>query len=157
MTGNQKRGADMNAFMSAAISEAREGIEKGHGGPFGCVIVKDGRIIGRGHNEVVARRDPTCHGEIMAIRDACGNLSSFDLQGCELYTTAEPCPMCFGAILWANIGKIFYGCNISDSEAIGFRDKLFYETDRSMAQELDREECLEIFEEYSKKKNRIGY
>ena len=147
----------MNAFMSAAISEAREGIEKGHGGPFGCVIVKDGRIIGRGHNEVVARRDPTCHGEIMAIRDACGNLSSFDLQGCELYTTAEPCPMCFGAILWANIGKIFYGCNISDSEAIGFRDKLFYETDRSMAQELDREECLEIFEEYSKKKNRIGY
>lgn len=157
MTDNQKRGADMNAFMSAAISEAREGIEKCHGGPFGCVIVKDGRIIGRGHNEVVARRDPTCHGEIMAIRDACGNLSSFDLQGCELYTTAEPCPMCFGAILWANIGKIFYGCNISDSEAIGFRDKLFYETDRSMAQELDREECLEIFEEYSKKKNRIGY
>ena len=109
MTGNQKRGADMNAFMSAAISEAREGIEKGHGVPFGCVIVKDGRIIGRGHNEVVARRDPTCHGEIMAIRDACGNLSSFDLQGCELYTTAEPCPMCFGAILWANIGKIFTG------------------------------------------------
>ena len=147
----------MNEFMSAAVSEAREGIEKGHGGPFGCVIVRDGRIIGRGHNQVVARKDPTCHGEIMAIRDACRNLSSFDLRDCELYTTAEPCPMCFGAILWANIGKVFYGCNISDSEAIGFRDKLFYETGRDMAQELDREECLEVFEEYRKKKNRIVY
>ena len=147
----------MNEFMSAAVSEAREGIEKGHGGPFGCVIVRDGRIIGRGHNQVVARKDPTCHGEIMAIRDACRNLSSFDLRDCELYTTAEPCPMCFGAILWANIGKVFYGCSISDSEAIGFRDKLFYETGHDMAQELDREECLEVFEEYRKKKNRIVY
>ncbi len=147
----------MNEFMEAAILEARNGIRAGHGGPFGCVIVRDGKIIGSGHNEVLRQKDPTCHGEMMAIRDACKNSDSFDLSGCELYTTAEPCPMCFGAILWANIGKIFYGCNVSDTEGIGFRDKQFYDTDRSFASETDRKECLELFEEYRNIKNKIIY
>ena len=99
----------MDKFMKIAISEARKGISAGHGGPFGCVIVKDGKIVGKGHNEVVKRNDPTCHGEVMAIRDACKNIGSFDLSGCDLYTTAEPCPMCAGAIMWANIKKVWYG------------------------------------------------
>ena len=147
----------MNEYMQAAAEQARAGIRAGHGGPFGCVIVCGGRIVGKGHNEVLKQKDPTCHGEIMAIHDACKALDPFDLSGCELYTTAEPCPMCFGAILWANIGKIYYGCNISDTEKIGFRDKLFYNTAMDRAEELDREECLEIFEEYSKIKNKIMY
>ncbi len=147
----------MNEYMQAAAEQARAGIRAGHGGPFGCVIVCGGRIVGKGHNEVLKQKDPTCHGEIMAIHDACKALDTFDLSGCELYTTAEPCPMCFGAILWANIGKIYYGCNISDTEKIGFRDKLFYNTAMDRAEELDREECLEIFEEYSKIKNKIMY
>ena len=144
-------------YMELAVKEAYDGINCGEGGPFGCVIVKDGRVVGSGHNRVLAKKDPTCHGEIMAIHDACKALDTFDLSGCELYTTAEPCPMCFGAILWANIGKIYYGCNISDTEKIGFRDKLFYNTAMDRAEELDREECLEIFEEYSKIKNKIMY
>ncbi|MCI6722600.1 nucleoside deaminase, partial [Treponema porcinum] len=90
-------------FMKEALSEAYNGIENRHGGPFGTVIVRDGKIVGRGHNKVLLNRDPTCHGEMEAIRDACKNLDTFDLSGCELYTTAEPCPMCLGAILWANI------------------------------------------------------
>ena len=147
----------MNEYMQAAAEQARAGIRAGHGGPFGCVIVCGGRIVGKGHNEVLKQKDPICHGEIMAIHDACKALDTFDLSGCELYTTAEPCPMCFGAILWANIGKIYYGCNISDTEKIGFRDKLFYNTAMDRAEELDREECLEIFEEYSKIKNKIMY
>ena len=135
----------MDKFMKIAISEARKGISAGHGGPFGCVIVKDGKIVGKGHNEVVKRNDPTCHGEVMAIRDACKNIGSFDLSGCDLYTTAEPCPMCAGAIMWANIKKVWYGCNIADTDSIGFRDKQFYEAPEEISEELDREECLEVF------------
>ena len=88
-------------FMEEAIKEAREGILQKHGGPFGTVIVKDGRIVGRGHNRVLVNHDPTCHGEMEAIRDACRNMKSHDLSGCSLYTTAAPCPMCLGAILWS--------------------------------------------------------
>ena len=132
----------MDKFMKIAISEARKGISAGHGGPFGCVIVKDGKIVGKGHNEVVKRNDPTCHGEVMAIRDACKNIGSFDLSGCDLYTTAEPCPMCAGAIMWANIKKVWYGCNIADTDSIGFRDKQFYEAPEDISEELDREDVL---------------
>ncbi len=138
----------MDKYMKAAIDEARKGINAGDGGPFGCVIVKDGEIIGRGHNEVVKQNDPTCHGEVMAIRDACRNTGSFDLSGCELYTTAEPCPMCRGAVMWANIRRVYYGCNIADTDSIGFRDKVFYESPENISEELDRKACLEVFEEY---------
>jgi len=114
-------------YMKEAIKEAYYGIDKKHGGPFGAVVVKNGKIIGRGHNRVLKDNDPTCHGEIMAIRDACRKLNSFDLSNCVLYTTAEPCPMCKGAILWANISKVYYGCSIEDTDEIGFRDQKFYE------------------------------
>ena len=147
----------MDKFMKIAISEARKGISAGHGGPFGCVIVKDGKIVGKGHNEVVKRNDPTCHGEVMAIRDACKNIGSFDLSGCDLYTTAEPCPMCAGAIMWANIKKVWYGCNIADTDSIGFRDKQFYEAPEEISEELDREECLEVLKEYKNIKGKQHY
>ena len=147
----------MNKYMKIAIEEARFGISSGHGGPFGCVIVKDNVIVGRGHNEVIKMKDPTCHGEIMAIRNACLTLGTFDLSDCELYTTAQPCPMCAGAILWANIKKVYYGCNISDTDAIGFRDKKFYSEKDDISQELDRSECLEVFREYQEIKDKTNY
>jgi guanine deaminase len=147
----------MDKFMAIAIEEAAEGIRAGHGGPFGCVIVRDGRVVGQGHNEVVLRKDPTCHGEMQAIRNACENLGTFDLSGCELYTTAEPCPMCAGAIMWANIKKVYYGCNIADTDSIGFRDKQFYEAPEDISEELDREECLKVFSEYAAIKNKKNY
>lgn len=147
----------MNRFMKLAIGEAQEGIRAGHGGPFGCVIVRDGKVIGRGHNEVIKQNDPTCHGEMMAIRDACRNIGSHDLSGCELYTTAEPCPMCAGAIMWADISKVWYGCNIADTDSIGFRDKQFYEAPEDISEELDREECLRVFEEYRGIEDKKGY
>ena len=147
----------MDKYMKIAVEQAREGINSGHGGPFGCVIVKDSKVIGKGHNEVIRMNDPTCHGEMMAIRDACKTLGTFDLSGCELYTTAEPCPMCLGAILWANIEKVYYGCNISDTDAIGFRDKIFFSESHNISQELDREECLEVFREYQQIKDKKSY
>ena len=139
----------MNKFMKIAFEEARTGIREGHGGPFGCVIVKEGKVVGRGHNEVLKEKDPTCHGEVMAIRNACKELETHDLVDCELYTTAEPCPMCRGAIMWANITKVYYGCNISDTDKIGFRDQEFYNAPQDISEELDRKECLELFKEYS--------
>lgn len=147
----------MNIYMKLAIEEARKGIRSGHGGPFGCVIVKEGVIVGRGHNSVIKLNDPTCHGEIMAIRAACKTLGTFDLSGCELYTTAEPCPMCLGAILWANIDKVYYGCTISDTDSIGFRDKQFYSEPASITEELDRTECLDVFTEYRALKDKQQY
>ena len=116
-----------NEYMQVAIDEALDGISRQHGGPFGCVIVKDGRIVGRGHNRVLKNNDPTCHGEVSAIRDAGQKLGTFDLSGCELYTTGEPCPMCLCACLWANIDRVYYGCTIEDNELIGFRDEDFDE------------------------------
>jgi guanine deaminase len=113
-------------FMRRAIELARIGMNSGAGGPFGAVVVKDGEIIGEGHNRVVATNDPTAHGEIVAIREACGRLGRFSLEGCEVYTTGEPCPMCLGAIHWARIGRIYYGFSISDAATIGFDDREFY-------------------------------
>ena len=149
-------------YMSEALKEAYEGIEKKHGGPFGCVIVKDGKIIGRGHNRVLLNHDPTCHGEMEAIRDACKNSGSHDLSGCELYTTAEPCPMCLGAILWANIGKVYYGCNVNDTDNIGFRDDKFYDylkgdADLLTLEENEREECKRLFDKYMEDKSATRY
>ena len=156
-----RRGTIMN-WMNEALKEAYKGIDNGEGGPFGSVIVKDNQIIGRGRNEVILLKDPTCHGEMMAIRNACHHLDTFDLTGCELYTTAEPCPMCLGAILWANIDKVFYGCTRTDSADIGFRDDKFYNIlngkDNSLSiEKLDREQCLELFKKYEKKQNKISY
>lgn len=139
-------------YMDEALKEAYEGINKNHGGPFGSVIVKNGKIIGRGHNCVLLKGDPTCHGEMEAIRDACKNLGTHDLSGSILYTTAEPCPMCFGGILWANIEKIYFGCNIKDTSKIGFRDEIFYnayEKRENITEEQDRDKCLKLFDYYN--------
>ena len=138
----------MNEFMTEALWEAYEGISKKDGGPFGCVIVKNSQIVGKGHNRVFDKNDCTCHGEMEAIRDACKTLGTFDLTGCELYTTSEPCPMCAGAIQWANINKVYHGCNVRDAESIGFRDKRFYEEECFNSETIDREACLELFDEY---------
>lgn len=150
--------------MSIAIEEARLGIRQGHGGPFGSVIVKDGKIIGKGHNHVVAYNDPTCHGEVDAIRTTCKALNTFDLSGAEIYTTGEPCPMCLGAILWANIDKIYYGCTIQENDMIGFRDEIFYknlsistEKMKDKIVQVDHEECLDLFREYMNISDKTSY
>lgn len=151
----------MNKFMKLAIEEAKKGIDHNEGGPFGCVIVKNGEVIAKGHNQVVKNKDPTCHGEIMAIHEACKKLGTFDLTGCQLYTTGEPCPMCFGAILWANISEVYYGCNTLDTEIIGFRDKRFYENSDKLKsklfKEIDREECLKLYKNYNKLNEKTKY
>lgn len=149
-------------FMDEALKEAYEGINKGHGGPFGAVIVKDGKIVGKGHNRVLVNHDPTCHGEMEAIRDACKNLGTHNLTGCSIYTTAEPCPMCLGGILWSNISNAYYGCNVEDTDKIGFRDDIFYkylngESDILTLKEEEREECLKLFKEYEENKANRRY
>lgn len=148
--------------MNEAIKEAYDGINAGDGGPFGTVIVKDGNIIGKGHNCVVKNQDPTCHGEMEAIRNACKNQKTFDLSGSVLYTTAQPCPMCLGAILWANIKIVYQGCDIKDTGKIGFRDDKFYDFINGKGnlleiKELEREKCLELFGDYSKIKDKKNY
>lgn len=117
--------SDVNNYMQMAIEEALEGIHAGHGGPFGSVIVKDGKVVGKGHNRVLKDHDPTCHGEVAAIRDACSRLGTHDLTDCDIYTTGEPCHMCLCACMWANIRKIYYGCTLADNAGIGFRDYAF--------------------------------
>lgn len=134
-------------FMELAIKEAQEGIREGDGGPFGAVIVKDGKVVGKGHNMVIACNDPTAHGEMEAIRDACQRLNTFDLTGCELYTTSQPCPMCQCAIMWANIKKVYYGCTVEDADRIGFRDVEFATQSPELIP-MGRTECLEVFDEY---------
>lgn len=152
----------MNKYMQIAINEARQGINNNDGGPFGTCIVKDGQIISVGHNHVVAHNDPTCHGEIDAIRKAGEKLGTFNLKGCELYTTGQPCPMCACACMWANIDKVYYGCNQKDIDKIGFRDDELYKCfkftpPKNFLEEMDREECLELFEEYNTIENKTKY
>ena len=148
-----------NQYMKLAIKEALQGILNGEGGPFGTVIVKDGKVIGKGHNMVLKNNDSTAHGEISAIRNAESNIGSFDLSGAILYTTGEPCPMCLAACMWANISKVYYGCTTSDNERIGFRDKVFdekfggREKFKDYLIEIDRDACLKLFDEY----NRINH
>ena len=143
-----------NPFMQMAIEEARFGIQHGEGGPFGSVIVKDGVVIGRGHNRVLAKHDSTHHGEISAIRDAESRLGTHDLSGCVIYTTGEPCMMCLAACKWANIDHVYYGCTIADNSIIGFRDQelddllVKRENTRDYCEQMDHEACLALFHEY---------
>lgn len=152
----------MNKFMDIAKNEALDGVRRGDGGPFGAVIVSsDGEIIATGHNKVLSLNDPTAHGEIVAIREACRKLGTYDLSGCVLYTSAEPCPMCLSAIIWANIKKVYYGCNRCDAADIGFRDDFIYKYLAGESEDvldikcLDRNECLEAFLEYKKNNGTI--
>ena len=113
-------------FMRRAIELARQGMRAGNGGPFGAVIVRGGEIIGEGWNRVLLRFDPTAHGEVEAIRDATSRIRNKHLENCDIYTSAEPCPMCLGAIYWARIGRIFYAASAADTASVGFDDQNFY-------------------------------
>jgi len=143
-------------FMREAIIESEKNLKTGDGGPFGAVVVRNGKIIGRGHNEVIKNSDPTCHGEIQAIRDACKYLQTYDLTGCELYTSAMPCPMCLGAIIWANIKVVYYGNSAQDTAQIGFRDDFIYRfiegkchnKEVLQLKQLLREEAINAFKKY---------
>jgi guanine deaminase len=141
--------------MQEAVALSRRCFTSGEGGPFGCVIVRGDEIIGRGWNQVLATNDPTAHAEITAIRDACTHIHSFNLEGCELYTSCEPCPMCLGAIYWARPDKVFFGNTREDAADIGFDDALIYRELTLPAQEriipavmLGRELAIEVFNDW---------
>ena len=140
----------MNKYMKRANELAKYSMDNNKGGCFGSVIVKDGVIVGEGYNTVTSDNDPTRHGEINAIKNTCKNMSTFDLSGCELYTSAYPCPMCLGAIMWANIKTVYYGATAQDTGNIGFRDDFMYEwlnnknEDSLRLIEMDRKECVEV-------------
>lgn len=145
----------MNEYMKKAKEQAQEGMRKQEGGPFGAVIVdKEGNVIAQANNQVLKNIDPTAHAEIQAIRMACQKLGIYDLSEYTLYTSCEPCPMCLSAIIWANIKKIYFGCDKKDAAQIGFRDDMIYEYFSGNNQEIlkaepmDHDECLEVFKEY---------
>jgi tRNA(Arg) A34 adenosine deaminase TadA len=151
-------------FMRRAIELARDGVENDHGGPFGCVIVKDGKIVGEGCNEVTSTNDPTAHAEIVAIRSACRTLNSFQLENCIVYTSCEPCPMCLGAIYWSRPDAIFFAGTREDAAAAGFDDELFYcelekpNEDRQLRMtELLREESQRVFQNWIDKPDKKEY
>lgn len=155
---------DPTLFMAEAIRLATENVSLRNGGPFGAVVVKNGEIVGSGYNQVTATNDPTAHAEVMAIRDACKNLNTFQLDGCELYTSCEPCPMCLGAIYWARPDKIYYGCTKDDAAAIAFDDAFIYEELKiPLAQRiipmlpLYREAALKAFELWENNTKKITY
>ena len=152
-----------NKFMKRAIELSIKSVNTGTG-PFGAVIVKDDRIISEGYNTVTMTNDPTAHAEITAIRIACKNLNNFSLEGCDLYTTCEPCPMCLSAIYWARINKIFYANTRSDAQKIDFSDALIYEELNKKIKErkipmhqIMREEALKAFEMWEKKEDKVKY
>ncbi len=151
-------------FMRRAIALALEGVDDNGGGPFGCVVVKNGEIIGEGHNQVTSANDPTAHAEVVAIRDACQKLGTFQLDGCTIYTSCEPCPMCLGAIYWARLEKIFMACSREDAAEAGFDDAFIYEeigkepSERSVpTMSLLRDEALAVFEKWMGKIDKIEY
>jgi guanine deaminase len=150
--------------MRAAVAEARRGVAKGEGGPFGAVVVKDGVIIARGCNRVAASNDPTAHAEIVALRRAAKKLGRFHLADCEIFTTCEPCPMCLAALQWARIRRYHYGCTRHDAARLGFADKAIYEglagkrnRGRPRAIPLLRDACHEVFDFWRGKKDKIRY
>lgn len=150
--------------MRAAIALAREGISRSEGGPFGAIIVRGDEIIGHGNNRVTSTNDPTSHAEIVAIRNACNHLGSFQLTGCELYTSCEPCPMCLGAIYWARPDKVYYAASRADAADAGFDDDLIYR-EINIAPPLRRiameqflsTEAKDLFREWLDKEDRVQY
>jgi tRNA(Arg) A34 adenosine deaminase TadA len=151
-------------FMFEAVALSKQGVANNEGGPFGCVIVKDDKVVGRGNNRVTSTNDPTAHAEVVAIRDACKNLGTFQLEGCEIYTSCEPCPMCLGAIYWARPKVVYYANTRCDAADIGFDDSMIYE---EISAELDnrripiinlgREDALKVFAEWQSKADKIDY
>ena len=158
----------MNEFMKVAKELAEDNLKTKVGGPFGACVVKDNKIIGKGSNHVIGNNDPTAHAEIMAIRDACKNIKSYDLSDCILFTSCYPCPMCLSAIIWSNIKKVYYGNTRDDARRIGFRDKYIYkyinklldhEEDKEILElkSLDRDETIKAFEKFEERKNKTIY
>lgn len=151
-------------FMEEAIKLAHSNVEGNNGGPFGAVVVKDGEIIGRGKNKVTSSHDPTAHAEIVAIREAAQNLGTFNLEGCEIYASCEPCPMCLGAIYWARLDKLFYAGTKDDAAKADFDDSFIYKEfcmpkeDRSIpSSQLMREDAVRVFEAWIKNEKKIPY
>ena len=150
--------------MSEAITLSQNGVRNNEGGPFGCIVVKGDAIVGRGNNKVTSSNDPTAHAEVVAIRDACKNLGTFQLDDCEIYTSCEPCPMCLGAIYWARPKMVYFANSRQDAAGIGFDDSMIYE---ELGIDLDkrkipiiilgREEALKIFVEWQNKEDKIKY
>lgn len=153
-----------NEYMGVAIDLALNGMRNNEGGPFGAIVVKDNKIIGRGNNCVTSLNDPTAHAEVMAIRDACRNINSFQLEGCIIYTSCEPCPMCLGAIYWARPQKVFFGCTRNDAAEINFDDDFIYQelsvpiSNRKIPMlPLQREYALTVFAEWKAKMDKKKY
>lgn len=145
----------MQEYFEYAIQEANYGVINNEGGPFGAVVVnKNGKIIGVGHNKVLKNNDPTAHAEVMAIRDACKTLNTYDLTDCKIYSTSEPCPMCLSAIIWANIKEIYYGTDRREVSKIGFRDDLIYnilegkQKDILTIKKITNQDCQNLLNNY---------
>lgn len=158
----------MNEYMKIAKELSDDNLKTNVGGPFGACVVKNGKIIGKGSNHVLENKDPTAHAEIMAIREACKNINTYDLSGCELYTTCYPCPMCLSAIIWSNIKKVYYGNTKEDAMNIGFRDDYIYRYIKNLTDNnsdnsvlelkcLDREETIKTFNTFIEKDDKIIY
>ena len=158
----------MNKYIKIAKELSEDNLKTNVGGPFGACVVKDGKIIGKGSNHVLSNNDPTAHAEVMAIRDACKNINSYDLNGCELYTSCYPCPMCLSAIIWSNIKKVYYGNTKEDAANIEFRDDYIYSYIKSLTDNtndnsvlkleyIDREETIETFNQFIEKSDKTIY
>ena len=157
----------MNEFMKIAKELSEENLETNNGGPFGAVVVKDGKVVGRGNNLVLKTNDPTAHAEIIAIREACKTINSYDLSECEIYTSCYPCPMCLSAIIWANVKTVYYGSSKEDAADIGFRDDKIYEyfSDKDKEEKekilkmecMDREETIKVFNKFKEKQDKTIY
>ncbi|MEB3338872.1 MAG: nucleoside deaminase [Leptolyngbyaceae bacterium] len=153
-----------NQFMAEAIALSLNSIRSGRGGPFGAVVVKDGEIVARGSNQVTSTNDPTAHAEVVAIREACKTLKSFQLTGCEIYTSCEPCPMCLGAIYWARPDRVYYANTKVDAAEIGFDDQFIYDelelpiTGRTLPMDqMMQKEAFAVFQEWAEKTDKVEY
>jgi tRNA(Arg) A34 adenosine deaminase TadA len=152
------------ALMSEAIALSRKGMRSGHGGPFGAVVARDGRILGKGNNRVLSTSDPTAHAEVVAIREACKAIGTFKLEGCVIYTSCEPCPMCLAAAYWAGVDRIVYANTRKDAAAIGFGDEFIYReiplpaVERSVPMKrLSGKKALAVFKEWARKADKVHY
>ena len=151
-------------LMRAAIAEASAGLAAGDGGPFGAVVTRDGLVIARGHNQVVGLNDPSAHAEVQAIRAACRELGTFDLSGCEIYATCEPCPMCFSAIHWARLDRVHFGASRGDAAAVGFDDAAIYdvlaercEPAFDVQRGVDADACRRLMQQWRDDEDRVPY